>query len=468
MSRPALDAAGLAALLRPRIAVLVLVTCAAGYLLERPTSFAALPWAMLGTLLVSAAGTSLNHWLERDVDARMERTRLRPLVTGALSERQVVTGGIVSLVLGLAVTGWGAGPRAAGLLALASVTYLVIYTPLKRRTSTNTWVGAIPGALPLVVGAAAASPVLGPGLLAWTAFGLIFLWQLPHFFAIASMYRDEYSKGGLRMLSGDDPDDSMLRWTMPMQVMSVVLVSALPVLAGEARALYGLVALSLGLLFLASAVGFFWRPDRRGARRVVVTSVLYLPAVLASLVIDVACVDAVAATAPHAASCEACASADATHVLDGGGTSRARPLGLPVPADGTGLPSFGELPEFSLLADDGRPFTRADLLGHVWLVDFIYSRCSTICVEMTKSYALLADEGLPARLLSITVDAGHDDSAALAAYRASQGGVLAEGDAWRLLTGDVAAIASLAEAGFKLRYTSPEDIMRHGRVGDKP
>ncbi|MCB9896828.1 MAG: protoheme IX farnesyltransferase [Planctomycetes bacterium] len=469
MAAAPLDREGLAALLRPRIALLVLVTCAAGYALERPADWSALPWALLGTLLVSAAGTALNHWLERDTDARMERTKNRPLVTGALTSAQVVGFGLTALVAGLAVAIAGAGWMAALLLACASLTYLAIYTPLKRRTSTNTWVGAIPGALPLVVGAAAAAPLAGPGLLAWTAFGLIFLWQLPHFFAIASMYRDEYSRGGLRMLSGDDPEDRMLRWTMPMQVMSVVLVSALPVLAGQARALYGFVALVLGLLFLVSALGFFRQPDRRGARRVVVASVLYLPLVLASLVVDVACRPAAAAVADvdEGVACEHCADGattsgalhadtDAACAACATPSRRAAPLAdavhhvLPQPADGSGLPSYGELPEFALTADDGRPFTRGDMLGDVWLVDFIYTRCAGQCVDMAKSYAALAGEGLPARLLSITVDAAHDDAATLAAYRARQGGALADDDAWRLLTGDPEAIAALARDGFRL------------------
>jgi protein SCO1/2 len=176
---------------------------------------------------------------------------------------------------------------------------------------------------------------------------------------------------------------------------------------------------------------------------------VYLPAVLAALEADVDRAQLAAADAPSLASCASCA------VPERGGSVRSpAPQGLPVPDDGTGLPSFGALPDFALTADDGRPFTRADLLGGLWLVDFVYTRCSGLCVDLTKSFAALAAEDLPVRLLSITVDPAHDDVAALTAWRARSGGSLARDARWRLLTGEAAEILSLAEQGFRLPVSS--------------
>ncbi|MGQ0552817.1 MAG: heme o synthase [Planctomycetota bacterium] len=404
-----LDAAGLAALLRPRIAFLVLVEAAAGYLLEAPADFGPLPGLLLGTLLVAGAGCTLNHYLERDIDARMERTQKRPLVTGALSERQVLGFGIAALLAGLLVLALCCGTLVVLLMAGASAVYLGLYTPLKRRTSANTWVGALPGALPLLAGSAAAG---GPSRLGLLVFALIFLWQLPHFFAIAAMYREDYQGGGLRMLSGDDPDNALLRWSLPMMVMSVVLLSALPVLLGPADTLYLAIALLVGGVFLASAFAFRRAPGRPAARRVVLASVAYLPLVLSALVVDVACVRRAEDAAVAAA-----------------------------------LPVHGRLPDFQLTDHDGRPFGRAEMLGSPWVVDFIFTSCSGPCVPMTRRMIELHAEGLPARFLSVSVDPGRDDPAALASFRERSGGGSAP---WTLLTGQQEQILALAKDAFRL------------------
>src|SRR5262249_51692725 len=161
---------------------------------------------------------------------------------------------LLALLLGLLVLLLGCNALTALVEAAASALYLGLYTPLKRRTSTNTWVGAIPGALPVLAGCATASG--GISRLALIAFGLIFVWQLPDFFAIASMSREQYRSGGLRMLSGDDPADALLRWQLPVMVMTVMLVSTLPVLVGPARTFYAGSALALGGVFLWTAFGF--------------------------------------------------------------------------------------------------------------------------------------------------------------------------------------------------------------------
>jgi protoheme IX farnesyltransferase len=429
---------GLAALLRPRIATLVVVETAAAYLLEQPAVFGPLPWLLLGTLLVSAAGCALNHYLERDTDALMPRTADRPLVTGAMSERAVLTFGFAALVAGLAVLWFGTNPLATGIEAGAAVLYLAVYTPLKRRTNTNTWVGAIPGALPVLAGGAAASGSVST--LALTVFALIFLWQLPHFFAIASMYREQYQSGGLRMLSGDDPQDALLRWQLPIMVMSVLLVSVLPALLGPAGTLYAVAAFAAGVVFLWSAFRFRERADRARARGVVLASVAYLPIVLAALVVDVT-------------------------VL---GTKDAQPAQGPLIVtdweqvdDGTGLPVLGELPDFTLTDQDGRAFTRAEMLGERWVVDFIFSRCSAECVGMTESLVALQQEDLPARYLSVSVDA-NDSPETLNGYRDKWSG----GDPrWTLIGGEHDDVMSLSNEGFKL-YAGTEPV--EGQVEGMP
>jgi protoheme IX farnesyltransferase len=423
-ARARLDAAAWSGLLRPRIGFLVVLSAAAAFLLERPASLAALPWLCLGTLLVSAAGCALNHYLERDTDARMERTARRPLVTGALRPGQVLAGGLVALALGLLVLLLGCNALTALVEAGAAAIYLGIYTPLKRRTSTNTWVGAVPGALPVLAGAAAASGA--PSRLSLIVFGLIFVWQLPHFFAIASMYREQYRSGGLRMLSGDDPKDALLRWQLPMLVMTVMLVSTLPVLVGPARTLYAGTALLLGGVFLWAAFGFRRRPDRPGARRVVLASVVYLPLVLAALVVDVSCIQRPSGAANSSAGDDA---------------------GAASPITAGGLPSLGRLPEFSLVRQDGTTFTRDDLAGDPWIVDFIFTSCAGACVPMTQTMTKLQAEGLPARFLSISVDPARDSPQALTDYRTKWQG---DPERWTLLTGSDAAIGTLGRDGFKL------------------
>jgi protoheme IX farnesyltransferase len=433
---PRLDATGLSSLVRPRILVLVLFEAAAGFLVERPASLMALPWLLLGTLLCAAAGCALNHYLERDTDARMERTRIRPLVTGALAPRTVLLGGLATLLAGLALLWIGCGPLVVAVQAFAALVYLGVYTPLKRRTSTNTWIGAIPGALPLLAGGVAATGRVTQ--LSLLLFGLIFLWQLPHFFAIASMYREQYLDGGLRMLSGDDPGDALLRWQLPVLVMSVVLLSVGPVIAGPAGVPYAVAALLLGAAFLWSAWRFRGRPDRRRARGVVLTSVAYLPLVLAALVVDVACVGR---GSPGGAATDAAATSGG----DGAGSE--------------GLPTFSELPEFELVDQDGQPFRRADLLGRAWVVDFIFTSCAGACVPMTSRMTDLQKEGLGVSFLSISIDPERDAPQVLSGYRAKW-----QGDAqlWTLAVGSREAVLALANQAFKLpagqEVSTPEGL----------
>lgn len=275
------------ALTKPRIAVLVLFTVGAGVLLA---SAPAVPWAVLfhavfGTALVAAGASALNQWLERDSDAKMRRTRGRPLPAGRLSAVEVLTfggllgvGGTLYLLLTLA------SPLAAALAVLTFVLYVAVYTPLKRYTTLNTLVGAVPGAMPPVIGWCAASSEVSPGAL--TLFGIVFVWQVPHFLAIAWMYRDDYAGAGLLMLPVVDPRGRSTGRQMVLYCVALIPVSLAPVLLGAAGLVYVTGALVLGLCFLEKAWRFHARRTHVAAKDVLRASLLYLPGLLLVLLFD--------------------------------------------------------------------------------------------------------------------------------------------------------------------------------------
>jgi protoheme IX farnesyltransferase len=274
-------------LAKPRVLVLVLFTVGAGVLLAsaRDFNFLVLLHTVFGTALVAAGASSLNQWYERDSDARMRRTENRPLPSGRLQSAEVFAfGSLLGLcgVLYLALT--LDRILAALVAALTFILYAAVYTPLKRRTPLNTLVGAIPGALPPIIGWCAVR-----GEITWEAtvlFLILFLWQVPHFLAIAWIYRDEYARAGLRMLPVVDPDGRRTSQNMILYCIALLGVSLQPVLFGSGGLLYLGGALLLGLMFLATAIGFQRRRSLSQARRVLRASLLYLPGLLALLLLD--------------------------------------------------------------------------------------------------------------------------------------------------------------------------------------
>jgi protoheme IX farnesyltransferase len=240
---------------------------------------------LFGTALVAAGASALNQLLERHTDAWMRRTRNRPLPAGRLQPWEVLsfglllgTGGIAYLALALA------RPWAAGIAALAFVSYVGVYTPLKRLTSLNTLVGAVPGALPPVIGWAAARGSLDMGAAA--LFLIVFLWQVPHFLAIAWIYRDDYARAGLQMLPVDDPRGGRTSSTMVTYCLTLIPVSLIPAVLGSAGLWYLAGALVLGLGFLACTLAFLRTTAPRQARWVLRASLVYLPALLVLLLLD--------------------------------------------------------------------------------------------------------------------------------------------------------------------------------------
>jgi protoheme IX farnesyltransferase len=238
----------------------------------------------LGTLLVAVGGNAMNMLLEREHDLRMPRTRDRPLPTGRLGTRDVLTFGLGTGVGGLAVLAATTNAIATLLCAAIFVTYVFVYTPLKRRTPLNTLVGAVPGALPPVVGYAAATGVVDvrAGLL----FLILFLWQIPHFLAIAWRYRDDYARGGMRMLPVVDPGGSSTARQMAVYTCALAAVSLLPHGIRMAGAIYLGAAVCLNVLFVVTALLAAFLRRETAMRQTFVVSVVYLPLLLGIMVLD--------------------------------------------------------------------------------------------------------------------------------------------------------------------------------------
>jgi protoheme IX farnesyltransferase len=276
-------AADLVALTKPRVVVMVLVTTVVGYYvgLAGAPDYGRLLALMLGTVLAAGGTLALNQYWERDVDARMERTRSRPLPEGRLAPLEALLFGAGLTAAGLAVLALGAGWVAMLVTAATFVLYVFAYTPLKLRTSLCTLVGAVPGALPPVTGWATARDDLGLG--AWVLFAILFLWQLPHTLAIARLYQADYARAGVRLLPVIDAEGGATERQILSGCLGLLAVSLLPTLIGLAGGVYFVGALLLGGAFVALGAQQALAPSPLRARRVLLASLLYLPALLALL-----------------------------------------------------------------------------------------------------------------------------------------------------------------------------------------
>lgn len=267
-----------------RITSLVVITAAVGYALAPGRFDAAVFFALVvGTAFVSAGASALNQVWERDTDARMDRTRNRPVPAGRITPADARNFGLALCGFGIALLA-AANPLTAALGLLAALSYVLAYTPLKRRSSLCTIVGAVPGALPPMMGWAAGRGALDAG--AWALFGLMFLWQLPHFLAIGWIYREDYARAGLPMLTVTDPDGTSTGRQMVLYsaaLLPVTLFAGSLVLAGPA---YLGSAIALGLVFLACAIRFARAKSVSAARWLFLVSVLYLPVLLGMMVFD--------------------------------------------------------------------------------------------------------------------------------------------------------------------------------------
>ena len=274
-------------LTKPRIAVMALFTVGVGYILAAGASahFVVLIHTLLGAGLVAAGGSALNQWLERRIDSRMYRTMKRPLPAGRIAPVEAFAFGVGMSFVGLVYL-FATVPYPAGIAAAVTlVSYVLIYTPLKTMTVWNTVVGAVPGALPPVIGWCAARGWSGlDGALG--LFLVIFIWQLPHFLAIAWMYRDDYARGGLRMLPITDPSGTRTAWVMVVTCSALIPIGLLSVGLHVAGPFAAIGCAILGLFFLREAVRFDRTRTDRQARRVLRASLLYLPGALGLLLVD--------------------------------------------------------------------------------------------------------------------------------------------------------------------------------------
>ena len=270
---------------KPRIAVMVLVVVSVGYAVGCEGAFdvEALLSALLGIGSIATGCGVLNQWLEKDTDAQMRRTAQRPLPAGRVTATETLLYGTGLAVFGAAWLFVSVNALTALLTLATLVAYVGIYTPLKRWTSLCTTIGAIPGAMPPVLGWTAAGRELDAGALA--LFGILFLWQFPHFFAIAWIYREDYEGAGLRMLPRRR-DSRLVGGLAVAYALVLIPVSLVPRQLGLAGDAYFWIALALGGVYLLASVRFLEYESRSTARRLLLTSLIYLPALLAGLTID--------------------------------------------------------------------------------------------------------------------------------------------------------------------------------------
>jgi heme o synthase len=274
------------ALTKPRLNLLVVLTSAAGYYLGanvRPNWLAMAP-AVAGTALVAGGAAVLNQVYERDTDALMRRTRMRPLPDHRVEPEDARIFGAGLALVGLALLAFTANVMAASLAAATLVIYLAIYTPMKRQSSASTLVGAIPGALPPLIGWAAAHGSVSIG--GWALFAIVFLWQIPHFMAIAWMYRDDYRSAGFPMLPVLEPDGRRTGRQAVIYAVALLPVSLVPAFVGVSGQAYLSIAVVLGVALVALAINFASARSESAARALFFGSITYLPLIWAAMILD--------------------------------------------------------------------------------------------------------------------------------------------------------------------------------------
>ena len=282
-------------LTKPRITWLILMSTGVGYFFGlrrfglREVSFGQIDWwallhTIIGTGLIASGTAALNQWYERDADAKMRRTSDRPLPAGRLDARRALAFGTILAIAGFAELAWFVN-LLSGILGMATLaSYLFLYTPLKQRSWLSTTVGAFPGAMPPMIGFAAASGTLTAQ--AWVLFAILFLWQFPHFYAIAWMYRDDYARAGIRMLPVVEPDGNSTARQIVLYASLLIPVSLAPGLLGMSGKIYLLGALALGVWFLYSGVRVATERSILRARGVLLVSVFYLPLLYGLMLLD--------------------------------------------------------------------------------------------------------------------------------------------------------------------------------------
>lgn len=275
----------LAELVKARLTLLVLVTTAVGYYLgaANPIELRPLVHVVIGTALAAGGAAALNQWWERRLDALMNRTKSRPLPAGRMAPTSaLILGGLLSLA-GVFYLARVCNALSAWLAGLTILLYVLAYTPLKRISTTNTLIGAIPGAIPPMIGWAAARGELDAG--AWSLFVIMFAWQMPHFFALSWMYRVDYARAGFRMVSNDDDSGARSASQSVLFCMLLLMVSGFPTYLGLTSTIYLPIAIALGGGFIAMAMRFHQNRTAKDARNLFLSSIIYLPILMVVLVL---------------------------------------------------------------------------------------------------------------------------------------------------------------------------------------
>lgn len=278
-------AADFAQLVKARLTLLVLLTTAVGFYLaeENPIRYLRLFHAVFGTALAATSAAALNQWWERRVDALMQRTKTRPIPAGRMLARDALVIGVVLATAGIIYLALTCNLLTAFLAALTIILYIFAYTPLKRISTANTLVGAIPGAIPPMIGWVAARGGLDAG--AWSLFAILFFWQMPHFFALAWMYRRDYARAGFQMVSSDDETGARSSSQSVLFCMLLLAVAGVPAYLGLTNVIYVPIAFALGGVFIAVAMQFHRKRTAGAARALFITSIIYLPLLLIALVV---------------------------------------------------------------------------------------------------------------------------------------------------------------------------------------
>jgi protoheme IX farnesyltransferase len=276
-------------LTKPEINFLIAITAAAGFWIGSPAAPPHFPWipfvhTLLGTVCVASGAATLNQLIELRYDAQMRRTARRPLVSGRIAPSHALLFGVLLSVCGVVYLAILTNALASLLAALTLLSYLFLYTPLKRITPLCTLIGAVPGAAPPLIGWAAARGHLDPA--AWVLFAIVFLWQFPHFMSIAWIYREDYARAGYLVLPASDLKDRFVAWQCLLPALGLFVVSIVPALRGQSGIVYFAGALVLGGVFVCYSARFALQRSIGCARQLLFASILYLPVLFALLALD--------------------------------------------------------------------------------------------------------------------------------------------------------------------------------------
>jgi protoheme IX farnesyltransferase len=276
-------------LTKPEINFLIAITTGAGFWIGSPAAPPHFPWmaflhALLGTVFVASGAATLNQVIELRYDAQMRRTARRPLASGRIAPSHALWFGVLLSVVGVAYLAALTNALATLLAAFTLLSYLFLYTPLKRITPLCTLVGAVPGAAPPLIGWTAACGHLDAA--AWVLFAIVFLWQFPHFMSIAWMYREDYGRAGYLVLPTGDVKDRFVAWLCLLPALGLFAVAVVPALRGHSGIVYFVGALLLGGLFVHYSARFARQRSAASARQLLFASILYLPVLFALLALD--------------------------------------------------------------------------------------------------------------------------------------------------------------------------------------